>query len=55
MPQPRHAALATSALVLGGVAIGTTEFVTMGLLPEIAAGVGVTIPAAGHTISRRQR
>ncbi len=39
------------ALVLGGVAIGTTEFVTMGLLPQIAEGVGVGIPAAGHTIS----
>lgn len=51
MPQPRHATLATLALILGGVAIGTTEFVTMGLLPEIAGGVGVTIPAAGHTIS----
>ena len=51
VPQPRHATLATIALILGGVAIGTTEFVTMGLLPEIAAGVGVTIPSAGHTIS----
>ena len=51
MTQPRHALLATAALVLGGVAIGTTEFVTMGLLPQIAEGVGVSIPAAGHTIS----
>ena len=51
MPQPRHATLATVALILGGVAIGTTEFVTMGLLPDIAAGVGVDIPSAGHTIS----
>ncbi|GAA4399432.1 MFS transporter [Fodinibacter luteus] len=51
MPQPRHATLATVALILGGVAIGTTEFVTMGLLPEIADGVGVSIPSAGHTIS----
>lgn len=51
MPQPRHASLATLALVLGGVAIGTTEFVTMGLLPQIAEGVGASIPAAGHTIS----
>ena len=51
MPQPRHATLATLALILGGVAIGTTEFVTMGLLPDIAAGVWVDIPAAGHTIS----
>ena len=51
VPQPRHASLATLALILGGVAIGTTEFVTMGLLPDIAAGVGVDIPTAGHTIS----
>ena len=39
------------ALALGGFAIGTTEFVTMGLLPDIAAGVGVSIPSAGHVIS----
>jgi len=51
VPLPRHATLATVALILGGVAIGTTEFVTMGLLPEIAAGVGADIPTAGHTIS----
>ena len=42
---------AMTALVLGGFAIGTTEFVTMGLLPEIADGIGVSIPEAGHTIS----
>jgi DHA1 family inner membrane transport protein len=36
---------------MGGFAIGTTEFVTMGLLPEIATGVDVSIPAAGHVIS----
>jgi MFS transporter, DHA1 family, inner membrane transport protein len=51
VPTPRNATLATLALILGGTAIGTTEFVTMGLLPEIAEGVGVSIPAAGHTIS----
>ena len=39
------------ALALGGFAIGTTEFVTMGLLPQIADGVGVSIPPAGHLIS----
>src|SRR3954452_2372889 len=39
------------ALGLGGFAIGTTEFVTMGLLPQIADGVGVSIPAAGRVIS----
>ncbi|HEX6917580.1 MAG TPA: MFS transporter, partial [Phycicoccus sp.] len=51
MPRPRHPLLPTLALILGGVAIGTTEFVTMGLLPQIAEGVGVDIPTAGHTIS----
>ena len=30
---------------------GTTEFVTMGLLPEMADSVSVSIPAAGHVIS----
>jgi MFS transporter, DHA1 family, inner membrane transport protein len=43
--------LATIALAMGGFAIGTTEFVTMGLLPEMARGVGVSIPSAGHVIS----
>ncbi len=44
-------ALALLALGLGGFAIGTTEFVTMGLLPDIAAGIGVDIPTGGHVIS----
>ncbi|WP_448615127.1 MFS transporter [Modestobacter sp. URMC 112] len=43
--------LALVALALGGFAIGTTEFVTMGLLPDIARGVGVDIPTGGHVIS----
>lgn len=44
-------AWATTALAVGGFAIGTTEFVTMGLLPEIARTVDVSIPSAGHLIS----
>jgi DHA1 family inner membrane transport protein len=44
-------AVALVALALGGFSIGTTEFVTMGLLPDIAGGVGVDIPTAGHVIS----
>lgn len=36
---------------MGGFAIGTTEFVTMGLLPEVAAGIGEDIPTTGHVIS----
>jgi MFS transporter, DHA1 family, inner membrane transport protein len=42
---------AVVALALGGFAIGTTEFVTMGLLPDMADGVGIDIPTAGHVIS----
>jgi len=47
----RHVNLAILALAIGGFAIGTTEFVTMGMLPQIAAGVGITIPTAGHVVS----
>lgn len=49
-PAP-HFVLAVLALALGGFAIGTAEFVTMGLLREIAAGVDASIPATGHVIS----
>jgi len=47
----RHFGLAILALAMGGFAIGTTEFVTMGLLPQIASGVEVSIPTGGHVIS----
>lgn len=46
-----HASLAILALAMGGFAIGTTEFVTMGLLPNIADGIRVSIPQAGHVVS----
>ena len=49
--RPRHVGLALLALAMGGFAIGTTEFVSMGLLPQLADGVGVSIPTAGHVIS----
>lgn len=39
------------AFAVGGFAIGTAEFVIMGLLPEIAQATGVDIPTAGHFIS----
>jgi MFS transporter, DHA1 family, inner membrane transport protein len=42
---------AMSALALGGFAIGTTEFATMGLLPQMATTFGISIPTAGHAIS----
>jgi DHA1 family inner membrane transport protein len=39
------------ALAAGSFAIGTGEFVIMGLLPEVAKDIGATIPQAGHVIS----
>jgi len=43
--------LAVLALAMGGFAIGTTEFMVMGLLPQVADGVAVSIPTGGHLIS----
>ena len=43
-----HFWLAVVALAVGGFTIGTTEFVTMGVLPQIADGVDVSIPVAGQ-------
>ena len=39
------------ALAIGGFGIGMTEFVIMGILPEIANALDVSIPVAGHFIS----
>jgi DHA1 family inner membrane transport protein len=50
-PTARHFTLAVLALSMGGFTIGTTEFVTMGLIREVADGVDVSIPSAGHVIS----
>ncbi len=47
----RHFWFAVVALAMGGFAIGTTEFVTMGVLPQVADGVDVSIPVAGRVIS----
>ncbi|MBT2367205.1 MFS transporter [Streptomyces sp. ISL-10] len=43
--------LALLALAVGAFGIGTTEFVIMGLLPEVAADFGVTIPTAGLLVT----
>src|SRR5215203_5923315 len=50
-PDPAVRWLAVLALAFGGFGIGTTEFVAMGLLPDIAASLGITEPTAGHVIS----
>ncbi|WP_294293755.1 MFS transporter [uncultured Chryseobacterium sp.] len=38
-------------LAIGGLGIGTTEFTIMGLLPDMARSLGISIPEAGHLIS----
>ncbi|MDQ1703032.1 MAG: transporter, family, inner rane transport protein, partial [Frankiaceae bacterium] len=43
--------LSIGSLAIGGFAIGTTEFVSMGVLPQIASDVHASIPAAGHFIT----
>ncbi|MFE0757387.1 MFS transporter [Inquilinus sp. NPDC058860] len=39
------------ALAVAAFGIGTTEFVIMGLLPDVARDLGVSIPAAGMLVS----
>ncbi|MEU6481312.1 MFS transporter [Streptomyces sp. NPDC047017] len=43
--------LALLALAIGAFGIGTTEFVIMGLLPDVAHDFGVSIPTAGLLVS----
>jgi DHA1 family arabinose polymer transporter-like MFS transporter len=38
-------------LALGGFGIGMTEFVMMGILPDVANGLRISIPQAGYLIS----
>ena len=47
----RHFWPAVWAMGVGSFAIGTGEFVIMGLLPEVAKDLQVTIPQAGHVIA----
>ena len=43
--------IAIFALAIASFGIGTTEFVIMGLLPEVAASLNVSIPSAGLLIT----
>ncbi|MEJ5928322.1 MFS transporter [Corynebacterium sp. H128] len=47
----RHRMIVMVAIALGGFGIGTTEFVSMGLLPLIAQDFNITEDSAGHIIS----
>ena len=39
------------ALFVAAFAFGTTEFVIAGVLPQVAAGLGVSVPSAGYLVS----
>jgi MFS transporter, DHA1 family, inner membrane transport protein len=43
--------LALIALFIAAFAFGTTEFVIAGVLPQVAEGLGVTVPTAGYLVS----
>ncbi|WP_369207966.1 MFS transporter [Streptomyces sp. PU-14G] len=43
--------LALLALAVGAFGIGTTEFVMMGLLPNVADDLGTSVPTAGYLVS----
>lgn len=42
---------ALAALAIGGFGIGLTEFVIMGILPDVAQDLQISIPKAGHFIA----
>lgn len=48
---PTRIALIIFSLAMGGFGIGTGEFAIMGLMPGVAADLGVTEPQVGHLIS----
>ncbi len=43
--------LSILTLAVGGLSIGMTEFMMMGVLPDVAKSLSVSIPQAGHLIS----
>ena len=51
LPTPRRRTAALLAMAVGAFGIGTGEFVIMGLLPNVAGSLHVSIPSAGHLIS----
>ncbi|MGH6810227.1 MAG: MFS transporter, partial [Ensifer adhaerens] len=50
-PRRSRISVAEVALAVGGFGIGTGEFAIMGLLPQVADDVGVSVPRAGAVIS----
>jgi DHA1 family inner membrane transport protein len=50
-PAPRRLPIAILALAIAAFAIGSTEFTIIGLLPEVAGDLDVSIPTAGLLVS----
>lgn len=50
MPRPPRP-VALFALAVSAFGIGTTEFVMMGLLPNVADDLGTSVPTAGHLVA----
>jgi MFS transporter, DHA1 family, inner membrane transport protein len=50
-PPTRAVGAAPAVLALGGVALGTAEFASMGVLPSVASSFGVSEPTAGALVS----
>jgi len=48
---PFGTTMAELSLAVGGFALGTGEFASMGLLPNVARDIDISIPMAGHMIS----
>ncbi|MEQ1771724.1 MAG: MFS transporter, partial [Devosia sp.] len=50
-PEPRLMPPALLALFAAAFAIGTSEFVIAGILPDVSTDLGITIPTAGYLVS----
>jgi DHA1 family inner membrane transport protein len=54
LPTGRHSLpvpVSYACLAIGAFGLGLTEFATMGLMPQFAADLGVSITEAGHAVS----
>ncbi|WP_026214686.1 MFS transporter [Nonomuraea coxensis] len=47
----RQGLLVPAALMVSVFVVGTSEYLIAGLLPQVAADLGVTLSAAGHTVT----
>ncbi len=50
-PTRSHAQISILLLTMSTFVIGTAEFVVMGILPDVAADLSISIPKAGWLIT----